>query len=259
MRKIFLILFIVILLSACNFLAPPTADPADQFLIRPSATPSPVPQPTPTETVLIPTVSPVPTIDPNYFIDDFNESLAPSWKWIRENSENWSLLNIPGALQISISQGYVASHTNTNLLLRPAPAGNFQIETQMTFRPEDDFQFAGLIIYDSDSNFIQAGRKYCRAFDCVGEGLYMDFYKNRVAIKPDFGQPYRESKPVLLRLSRQDQTYTFEASVDGKIWFVIGSHVSDMKPLQIGLVTGQRIKGNPNVATFDYFQVRSLP
>ena len=87
----------------------------------------------------------------------------------------------------------------------------------------------------------------------------MDYYKKGVVVKPNFGQPYREIDPVLLRLSRRADTYTFEASTDGKVWFIIGSHTSDMKPLQIGLVTGQRLKGNSLSATFDYFEVRSLP
>jgi len=60
-------------------------------------------------------------------------------------------------------------------------------------------------------------------------------------------------------LSRRADMYLFEASTDGKVWFVIGSHTSKIAPLQIGLVTGQRMKGNPISASFDYFEVRSLP
>jgi beta-xylosidase len=256
MRKHFHI-FIAILLSACSFMPPLTPDPSEQIIFKPSPTPTIVPSPTSTE--IPPTVSPVPTTDPNFYRDDFNENLTVPWTWVRENSQNWSLTNVPGTIQISVSQGYVSSHTNTNMLLRPAPSGNFQIETQMTFRPEDNFQFAGLIIYESDSNFIQAGREYCKAVNCIGEGLYMDYHKNGVMVKPDFGQPYKEIDPILLRLSRRGNSYTFEVSTDGKVWFIIGSHTSDMAPLQIGLVTGQRLKGPPISATFDYFEVRSLP
>jgi beta-xylosidase len=256
MRKL-LFIFIFVFIPACSFLPPLQAGPSETIVFKPSATPTIVPLLT--STAIAPTVSPVPTTDPNYYRDDFIGNLAAPWRWVRENSKNWSLTNIPGSLQISVSQGYVSSHTNTNLLLRRAPAGNFQIETQMTFSPEDNFQFAGLIIYESDSNFIQAGRKYCRAVNCIGEGLYMDYYKKGVVVKPDFGQPYREIDPILLRLSRQGNTYIFEASTDGKVWFVIGSHTSAMDPLQIGLVTGQRLKGNPISAEFDYFEVRSLP
>jgi beta-xylosidase len=153
----------------------------------------------------------------------------------------------------------VAAHNNSNLLLRPAPRGNFQIETQITYRPTRNFQFAGLIIYENDSNFIQAGRAYCSSVGCIGAGLYMDHYQKGMIVKPDFGQSFRDIDPLLLRLSRKEDTYTFEASTDGKVWFVIGSHMSDMKPLQVGLVTGQRLRGDDLPATFEYFEVRSLP
>jgi beta-xylosidase len=256
MRKLYFI-FIFVILSACNFLPPPEVAPSQIIVLKPSVTPTLVPLPTSTE--IAPTATAVPTTDPNFFRDDFNGELAAPWKWVRENSKNWSLTNIPGALQISVSQGYVSSHTNTNLLLRPAPPGNFQFETQMTFRPGDNFQFAGLIIYESDSNFIQAGREYCRAVNCIGEGLYMNYYRNGFIVQPDFGQPYREIDPISLRLSRKGNSYIFEASTDGKVWFVIGSHTSNIDPLQIGLVTGQRMQGNPLSAAFDYFEVRSLP
>ena len=256
MRKL-LFVFIFVFLPACNFIPPPKTGQSETIVFKPSATPTLPPLPTSTE--IAPTVSPVPTTDPNFYRDDFNGNLAAPWTWVRENSKNWSLTNIPGSLQISVSQGYVLSHTNTNLLLRPAPLGNFQIETQMTFSPQDNFQFAGLIIYESDSNFIQAGREYCRAVNCIGEGLYMNYYKKGILVKPDFGQPYREIDPILLRLTRRADTYTFEASTDGKVWFIIGSHITNMNSLQIGLVTGQRLKGNPLFATFEYFEVHSLP
>jgi len=256
MRKLFFI-FVFLLLPACNFLSLPTPDPSETIVFKPSATPTLAPLPTLTE--IFPTVSPVPTTDPNFYHDEFNGTLDTGWVWVREDPEHWSLTNIPGALQINVSSGYVSSHTNTNMLLRSAPTGNFQIETEMTFSPADNYQFAGLIIYESDSNFVQAGRSYCRSFECIGEGLYMDYYKKGVLVKPNFGQPYREIDPLLLRLSRRVDTYTFEGSTDGKVWFIIGSHTSDMNPLQIGLVTGQRLKGNSISAAFDYFEVRSLP
>ena len=256
-KRIFM--FVIILLSACNLLPSPTPDASEKIVFKPSATPTIVPSPTPTPTEIPPTIPLIPTTDANSFRDDFNENLDPQWIWVREDARNWSLTNIPGSLQINVSRGYIPAHTNTNILLRPAPAGNFQIETQITFKPTDNFQFAGLIIYQSDSNFIQAGREYCNAVGCVGEGLYMDYYGKGVVVKPDFGPTPKEIDLILLRLNRRGNTYTFEASTDGKVWFIIGSHTSDMDPLQIGLTTGQRLKGNSLSATFDYFEVRSLP
>lgn len=255
MRALYVVL-LILFLSACSLIPARPAEPSIQITPLSSATATLIPSATSTPTT--PTASPTPTPDPRFFRDDFNETLDPGWGWVREDPRNWNLTALPGSLQINVAGGYVAAHTNPNLLLRPAPEGNFQIETQITFRPTRNYQFAGLIIYENDSNFIQAGRAYCSSIGCAGAGLYLDYYKNGVIVKPDFGQPFGDIDPLLLRLSRREDMYTFEASTDGKVWFIIGSHTSEMQPLQIGLVTGQRMRGENPPALFEYFEVRSL-
>jgi beta-xylosidase len=257
MKKTYYLIFLGFFLAACNSFSPSSPTSSIEIVLPPSATATiPVPQ---TPTFIAPTVTVQPTADPNFFRDDFNGLLDAQWSWLRENPRNWSLSDVPGSLEIQVDQGYVVAHTNPNLLLRPAPAEDFQIETQLTFRPKNNFQFAGLTVYESDSNFIQAGRAYCDAVGCVGEGFYMDYYRRGVVVEPDFGQAFKEIDPVLLRLTRQGDIYTFEVSTDGKVWFMIGSHTSDMNPLQIGLVAGQTLRGQSDPATFEYFEVRSLP
>lgn len=248
-------LWVGIFLSACGLLPPRPTEPVIQITPLASGTPSLTPSMTPTP--ITPTIALTPTPDPKFFRDDFNNTLDAGWSWVRENPLNWSLTTLPGALQINVAGGYVVSGTNPNLLLRPAPEGDFQIQTQITFRPTRNYQFAGLIIYENDKNFLQAGRSACNSIGCVGVGLYMNYYKNGVIVKPDFGQSYREIDPLLLRLSRRENTYTFEGSTNGKVWFFIGNHTSDMNPMQIGLVTGQRLRGENLPATFEYFEVRS--
>lgn len=257
MSKKLLVVLLSIFLSACGLVSPSTPTLPEKVLPQTTATSTagPIAATTKIPTTIVPEY----TADPNFFRDDFTGLLNPQWSWIREDPQNWSLITIPGSLQIKVEGGYVAAKSNSNLLLRPAPAGDFRIETQINFRPEDNYQFAGLIIYESDANFIQAGRGYCRSFECAGEGLYMNYYKKGVVVKPDFGQSYKEIDPISVRLSRKGDNYTFEASTDGKVWFMIGSHASDIAPLQVGLITGQRLKGNVLPAVFDYFEVRSLP
>ena len=247
---------LMVALSACGLLpARPTLPPMKLTPLV-SATATFLPSATPTPAT--PTASLTLTPDPKFFRDEFNGALDSEWSWVREDPENWSLTALPGALQINVAGGYVSEETNPNLLLRPAPEGDFQIQTQLIFRPTRNYQFAGLIIYEDSSNFLQAGRSYCDSTGCAGSGLSMDLYINGDVIPPDFGQSYREFDPLLLRLSRQGDSYTFEASTNGKVWFLIGKHTSEMNPLQIGLVTGQRMRGENLPATFEYFEVRSL-
>lgn len=227
-------------------------------------TPTPGIQATSVSTIDEPAPSPVqvittePVTDPNYFRDDFDTTLGTGWQWLREDPGNWSLSAVPGGLQINVDGGQVSDETIRNLLLRAAPAGNFQIETKITFRPKADFQLAGLIVYESAPNIIQAGRAFCALPDvCVGEGLYVDYYNNGNFVTPNFAAPYTENE-VYLRLLRQDDTYTFQSSSNGNEWILRGGTVSTMNPLQIGLVAGQNTVGLIP-ALFDYFEVRRLP
>ena len=199
-----------------------------------------------------------PVIDPNYFRDDFDVKLGEGWQWRNEDANNWSLSTMPGFLQINVDSGEVSDDSIRNLLLRPSPAGNFQIDTKIIFRPNADFQFAGLIIYESPPNLIQAGRAFCDLPDvCVGEGLYVDYYNSGNFVTPNFAAAYTESE-IYLRLIRQSDTYTFQTGSDGSEWVLRGGTVSTMNPLQIGLVAGQNTAGIIP-ALFDYFEVRSLP
>jgi beta-xylosidase len=257
-RKSFL-LVLAVFLTSCALAPSSVLPPTEEFEFRPLSTATLIVLRTPTAVTPTATAVQTPVTDPGFFHDDFTGVLDAEWIWLRENPVNWSLITVPGSLQIQVEGGYIPAHNYSNLLLRPAPDGNFQIETQIFFNPQANFQFAGLIIYESDSNFIQAGRAFCSSVDCIGEGLYMNHYNKGLEVEPDFGQGYTEIDPILLRLSRRENVFTFEASTDGKVWFIIGSHTSDIDPRQIGLVTGQNLGGPILPAAFEYFEVRSLP
>ena len=250
---------IISVLSACSSTPVPTSTPSQSVSLEPSATPTMTVVSSPAPTQVLPTVPPQPTLDPYFFHDNFIATLDAQWSWVREDPENWSLDLVPGRLQINLGHGYVLAHNNSNLLLRPAPEGNFQIETQITFDPRHNFEFAGLIVYESDSNFVQAGQGYCSSVDCIGEGLYMNSYRKGTRANPTLGQSYTHPGPVFLRLSRREDTYTFENSQDGEVWFLIGSHTNNINPLQIGVVASQNLRSEILPVKFEYFEVRSLP
>jgi len=251
-EKIMLFAF-SLLLTACSLSITPIA-PA-QINLKPTNTPTLPPTQTPTPSpIFTPTI---PTVDSVYLRDEFDGKLDPGWTWMREVPEQWSLATVPGYLQIDAGRGYVTLQNMSNVLLRPAPAGDFQIQTEVTFLPDSNFQFAGLIIYDNDANFLQAGHAYCHSGICVREGIYMDYYKDGIASPPNFAQVYKDNKVVALRLIRTGTTYTFEMSSDGRIFFRVGNIVSDMKPLQVGLIAGQNVEGVIIPALFNYFEVTS--
>lgn len=256
MERKYIALAFTFFITACGTVTQP---PPAQPLPTPTTSAPAAQEPTETATA-VPAVQPTaePATVPGSFRDDFEGSLGEGWQWRNEDAANRSLTEAPGSLQINVLGGQVSDDTITNLLLRDAPPGDFQVETKVTVRPQANFQFAGLIVYESPQNLIQAGRAFCDAPDlCVGEGLYVDHYSDGSFVSPNFATAYTEEE-VYLRILRQGDTYTIQTSSDGSEWVLLGEHVSPMNPLQIGLVAGQNTT-EAIPALFDYFEVRGIP
>lgn len=242
-----LMIFVVI---ACG--APATSAP-----VIPTSTSVPLP----TETPLPPTETlvPSPTVDPLIFRDDFEGSLGEGWEWVREDKKSWSLTNNAGWLELMARAGYVGDGTVNNMLLRQPPDANFELETQLKFKPAGNFQIAGLLIYESGANYVLLGRAFCDAPQCARDGYYFDQIADGNFTSENFGTAAPESDTVYLSLRREENTYTAYAREDGKEWKVIGTHFSGMNPLFVGLVAGQAVNSVPKPAQFNYFTINALP
>jgi hypothetical protein len=194
------------------------------------------------------------------FWDDFEGSLDNGWKWTHENQETWNLNKQPSWLEIMTGPGYVGDNSIENLLLRSGEDGNFELETVLNFQPEVNFQFAGLLIYESAANFIQFGRAFCDAPPptCVGDGFYIDMVIEGNANPKNYSTVAPKTDVVHLRLRRELDTFTAYASEDGEEWQLIGSHSREIEPKFVGLVSGQNTSASVP-AQFDSFLVRKLP
>lgn len=254
-RTLTLILFIILMLSACG--SPAATETA------PSATPVPsdTPVPTSTDKPMPPTatIQPSPTIAPLLFRDDFDGGMAEGWNWTRENKKTWSLTNNPGWLEIVANPGNLGNGNLDNILMRAVPEGNFEIETKVLFKPVGDYQLAGLLIYESASNFIQFGRAFCDAPNfCVKDGFYVDLMTDGNMDGENLSTAAKGSEIAVLRLRREGNKYTAYASQGDEEWQLIGEKTSDMEPIFIGLLAGQAFSA-PQPAQFDYFLVNRLP
>jgi beta-xylosidase len=236
---------------------------------QPVATPlAPTPQPTsapPTQTPIPPTSTPTPTTVPSptplpvLFHDDFDGSLGEGWHWMHERSRDWSLTSEPGWLQIMARAGGIQDGTLRNLLVREAPAGNFELQTGLRFRPTGNFQLAGLLVYLDDQDNIAFGRAYCNVGACVGDGFYMDLRNGGVFSPQNYATKAPETDLVHLRLRRVGDALTGLFSTDGENWTIIGIHHGSWKPLFVGLLAGQAVNSVPGPAQFDYFTITALP
>jgi beta-xylosidase len=237
--------------AACGF--PGTAPAAPTTLPLPP-TPDlqqmPVDEPAPTAAS---------TADPLIFRDDFEGALADGWQWQSENAGQWSLERSPGWLEITAGSGFVRDGSLENLLLRPLPASDFEMETRLIFKPTANFQFSGLIAYESDADFIQFGRAFCSSpQDCANDGLYLDVRVQGSYTDDNFAIPAPGVDTLFLRLRREGDTFTSYYSEDGSNWVLVGVYSGAMIPSSIGLLAGQSTSGSLP-AQFDYFSTAPLP
>jgi len=259
MKNIILLVVLgALMLAACGAPATPAPQPTLAPTTPPTVTNTQVPPPTPTPLPPTETPEPSPTPDPLLFRDDFESSLGEGWQWVREKPAAWSLTNNPGWLEVLVSAGNVSEGSVDNLLLRPAPEGNFELETKLNFKPTGDFQIAGLLMYESAANFVQFGRAFCDYPQCANDGFYIDMVVGGGMNPENFAVAAPDTDVVYLRLRREGSTYTAYASEDGREWKLIGSHRSEMKVMFVGLVAAQAWSA-PKPAQFDYFVINSLP
>jgi len=188
--------------------------------------------------------------------DDFSGTLASGWQWVRETGSQWSLAQRPGFLRITTQVGDLWSSVNDcrNLLLRPAPNGNFTVTTYVAFRPTANVHRALLFVYGDDDNYVAVGPTWV-------DGSHLDMITE---VNGTPGQQwawngYGDATGVHLRIVKQGTTYTSFYSFNGLAWQQLGisSGVNLASP-GIGLAAwngaGTQIAEIP--ADFDYVCVK---
>jgi regulation of enolase protein 1 (concanavalin A-like superfamily) len=229
--------------------------------------PSNTPLPTDTPTREIPTLSPTTETPPppipsptstSFFQDDFDQALEPGWFWVREDPSRWSLSTRPGFLRLDLGANDCNNPPN-NVALQPPAQGNYEMETMVDFTPQQNFQLAGLIVYQDDDNFLKLGRAYCDSASlCIGNGIYFDFKNSGYPDKSNFATPTNNPSLIFLQLRKTASSYVGYLSEDGENWTIVGEHVSEIHPVGIGLYAGQSCGGSLP-ADFDFLSIHQLP
>lgn len=194
------------------------------------------------------------------WMDDFSStSLDNRWSWIREDPSYWSLTSRSGFLRLTTQQAY--SEIN-NLLVQDAPLNDYEIQTRLMFTPTENFQIAGLLVYQDDNNFLTLGRAFCDASipGCVGNGIYFDHKEDGDLIGSNYAMTTAVPGEAYLKLVRHGMDYTGYVSADGNQWTLVGVHTVTINPTKVGLRVSNQITGDSEIAAdFDFFGLIDKP
>ncbi len=182
--------------------------------------------------------------------DEFNAAaLNSQWRWVRENSANWSLSANPGSMRIVSEAGDIVDGgaTARNILLTGAPEGNWMIETKMSGKPSARWAQGGLIAYVDDSTYFRMTRLY-------GSGNQFQFTKQINAVREHVEVADTiQSAVSYMRILKFGNTYSGYYSADGVTYTQVWTtQTADLSNLKIGLIV---CAGSGLTADFDYFRI----
>lgn len=197
---------------------------------------------------------------PGVWRDEFeSEWPGEPWYWINDNPAAWSMAENPGFLRIYTSPYGTGGE---NLLLRSPDLDYFVIQTRLLFEPVSNFQFAGLVLWQDASNFLQLGRAYCDILDfCADNAIYFDHVVDSSVVNSNFATPVGSPNEAYLRLERRGSEISAFFSAEGIYWSYIGTHFlpEGFSLNGVGLTSSQNFFGEPAVpADFDYFALAPL-
>ncbi|MDR2736054.1 MAG: DUF1349 domain-containing protein, partial [Gracilibacteraceae bacterium] len=146
--------------------------------------------------------------------------VGPQWRIEKDNPQKYTL---ESDTRISIQGGsgdlYNTTNTAENIFLTDVYEEDYEFQTKLTFRPENNYQAAGLIVYLGEDDYLALLRRYHTGYKVNGSGNCIQFISEEDKICTENGQIadiYAET--IYLKIKKEGTTYTGSVSSDGLSW-----------------------------------------
>jgi regulation of enolase protein 1 (concanavalin A-like superfamily) len=150
----------------------------------------------------------------------------------------------PGVLRIPVDTGdlWASSNNTRNTLFRNLPSTWTSIRLKLSFPPTQNYQQAGLLVYQDDNNYVQVTRIY-------ENGNRVTFAKevngaasivNKIAETAVSNLHFRLDRDLI---TNNISTYY---SLDGAVWTSLGSVIQSLSNPRLAIFVGASPSGFPN-------------
>lgn len=169
-----------------------------------------------------------------------SSGLPADWQKVDTNKEKPAEFDTSGGvLKLKIPGGtdLFGANQNAPRLLKPV-SGDFEIETKVKFVPKSDYQGAGILVFNTEKNFLRLERGF-GGVDGGGSGVRFD-----KSVNGDYSavsgteENLTESGEVELKLIRNGKEFIalMRENIDGE-WKEVGAFESDYpETVQVGII-----------------------
>jgi hypothetical protein len=145
--------------------------------------------------------------------------------------------------------------TQSNLLWRDLPSGNFQVTVHVEANPTDDFQQATLYLYEDGANYLAINRGFCSPCGTAGNGVYMEY---KIAGQWGSYNAAVTATDLYLRLMSQDSVLSGYYALSPDDWIRLGRFGDYFAFKRVGLGVSNVDSRGINadlVGRFDWFEI----
>jgi len=189
------------------------------------------------------------------FFDGFDGKLDSGWKWFDPSGNAIYRLTTAGLSLSTPAHSDITPGSNFNppRFLRPI-TGNFTIETRLEFRPNTNFQSAGLLLWQSPTTFMRIARGV--AGPAKESGVFIQTWDQGTFSNVSTSEQHpTRARVVELRIQRQGDHFTASWREPGHIWQPAGETDLHFESLMVGVDLVADYNASPITASYNYFKV----
>ena len=153
----------------------------------------------------------------------------------------------------------------SNLFLQYAPAEDFEIETKVSFNPEQNYEQVMLVVWQDHNNYLRLSYVYAEELRIESACEINGEFKSQniplsISLKGSKGDsPFSkggEGDFVLLKIKKKKNHYDFFYSRNGSKWKKVGKGYNvNFNDLKVGINATAPVSQRNITAEFDYFRL----
>ncbi len=185
--------------------------------------------------------------------DEFDTGL--NGKWSVRHATGSPVATADGQLQLPVTTGDIneGSTGPVSFVGQPVPSGDWTATTKLTLEHTSHWQWAGIVVHQSDDEYNKLGFVRNNA-----GGRFVEFQSETAGSRTTPGAPSVPGdfpSTIHLRLVNTGGTLTAAYSADGESWTDVSGSLELKSDAELGLMAAGDVSDGSAVATADWFRV----